>query len=606
MKTRRTSVAISLVFSFGVAACQGKLDTGLADLSDAGQGGSTGSLGTGGTGTNAAAGTTSATGGTSGSGGTSSPTGGATSSGGASSSAGTTSPTGGATRSGGTSNSAGTTSIPNPATGTQWARTEIEHATESLISSAAVDSSGNVYAVGQLWGPGTVNFGNSATVTGVSNGYNALLVKYDSQGTVQWGQTVTAIPDRSQFYSVAVDSSGNVYAAGYVSGVSGAVDFGNGVTVTKSDTFLNAVLVKYDSSGIAQWARTVTAGSSDSSFSSVAVDTSGNVYVAGEIDGTGIYEFGNSVTAKGTAISVGLLNPAGNVVLAKYNFSGIAQWAQTVTAGSPDSSFSSVAVDSSGNVYAAGSIAGTGTYEFGNGVATTGATSNSPIANQEGGNLVLVKYDSSGIAQWAQTVTAGSGGSGFSSVAVDSSGNVYAAGSIGGPETYDFGNGVTATGTLGSGAFAGLAGPGYVVLIKYNTSGIAQWAQTVTTGGPNSIFDSVAVDSSGNVYAAGSLYGAGTYDFGNGATATASTEGTNYVVLVKYNSLGIAQWARSSVNGGSSDAILASVTVDSMDNVYAAGGVGGTGVVDFGNNLTVTGTKVDAGPGWSALLVKYQ
>ena len=533
MKTRRTSVAISLVFSFGVAACQGKLDTGLADLSDAGQGGSTGSLGTGGTGTNAAAGTTSATGGTSGSGGTSSPTGGATSSGGASSSAGTTSPTGGATRSGGTSNSAGTTSIPNPATGTQWARTEIEHATESLISSAAVDSSGNVYAVGQLWGPGTVNFGNSATVTGVSNGYNALLVKYDSQGTVQWGQTVTAIPDRSQFYSVAVDSSGNVYAAGYVSGASGAVDFGNGVTVTKSDTFLNAVLVKYDSSGIAQWARTVTAGSSESSFSSVAVD-------------------------------------------------------------------------SSGNVYEAGSIAGTGTYEFGNGVATTGATSNSPIANQEGGNLVLVKYDSSGIAQWAQTVTAGSGGSGFSSVAVDSSGNVYAAGSIGGPETYDFGNGVTATGTLGSGAFAGLAGPGYVVLIKYNTSGIAQWAQTVTTGGPNSIFDSVAVDSSGNVYAAGSLYGAGTYDFGNGATATASTEGTNYVVLVKYNSLGIAQWARSSVNGGSSDAILASVTVDSMDNVYAAGGVGGTGVVDFGNNLTVTGTKVDAGPGWSALLVKYQ
>ena len=331
---------------------------------------------------------------------------------------------------------------------------------------------------------------------------------------------------------MAVDSSGNVYAAGYVSGASGAVDFGNGVTVTKSDTFLNAVLVKYDSSGIAQWARTVTAGSSDSSFSSVAVDTSGNVYVAGEIDGTGIYEFGNSVTAKGTAISVGLLNPAGNVVLAKYNFSGIAQWAQTVTAGSPDSSFSSVAVDSSGNVYAAGSI--------------------------------------------------------------------------GGPETYDFGNGVTATGTLGSGAFAGLAGPGYVVLIKYNTSGIAQWAQTVTTGGPNSIFDSVAVDSSGNVYAAGSLYGAGTYDFGNGATATASTEGTNYVVLVKYNSLGIAQWARSSVNGGSSDAILASVTVDSMDNVYAAGGVGGTGVVDFGNNLTVTGTKVDAGPGWSALLVKYQ
>ena len=39
------------------------------------------------------------------------------------------------------------------------------------------------------------------------------------------------------------------------------------------------------------------------------------------------------------------------------------------------------------------------------------------------------------------------------------------------------------------------------------------------------------------------------------------------------------------------------------DNVYAAGGIGGTGVVDFGNNVTATATNVD---GWNALLVKYQ
>ena len=40
MKTQRTLVVISLVLGLGPAACQGKLDTGLADLSDAGQGGS--------------------------------------------------------------------------------------------------------------------------------------------------------------------------------------------------------------------------------------------------------------------------------------------------------------------------------------------------------------------------------------------------------------------------------------------------------------------------------------------------------------------------------------------------------------------------------------
>jgi hypothetical protein len=438
---------------------------------------------------------------------------------------------------------------------------------------------------------------------GASNGYDPLLVKYDSSGTAQWGKAVAAGSHTSQFYSVAVDFSGHVYVAGYLSGASGPVGFGNDVTVTKSDTFNNAVLAKYDSSGIAQWAQTVTAGSSDSSFSSVAVDSSGNVYVAGEIDGTGTYDFGN-VKATGTATSAGLLNPAGNAVLAKYNSSGIVQWAQTVAAGSPDSSFASVTVDSAGKVYAAGSVAGTETYDFGNGVTVRGTASEGHVANEAVANAVLVRYDSSGIAQWAQTVTASLRASDFSSVAADSAGNVYAAGSIGGPETVYFGNGVTATGTLNSGALAGIAGAGYVVLVKYNPSGIAQWARTVVNSGPNSYFDSVAVDFADNVYAAGSIFGyaEGIYDFGN-ATVTASNQSGYDVVLVKYDSGGLAQWARTSVTGGSSAAIFTGVTVDLTDNVYAAGGIGGTGVVDFGNNVTATATNVD---GWNALLVKYQ
>jgi hypothetical protein len=567
MKTRRTSVVISLVFGLGVAACQGNLHTGLEGPSDAGQGGSTGGLGTGAT-------------------------------------AGTASTTGGASSSGGTSSSAGTNSIPNLTAGPLWARTVLSPATDSLFSSTAVDSLGNVYVAGQLWGPDAVDLGNSVTVAGASNGYDPLLVKYDSSGTAQWGKAVAAGSHTSQFYSVAVDFSGHVYVAGYLSGASGPVGFGNDVTVTKSDRFNNAVLAKYDSSGIAQWAQTVTAGSSDSSFSSVAVDSSGNVYVAGEIDGTGTYDFGNNVKATGTATSAGLLNPAGNAVLAKYNSSGIVQWAQTVAAGSPDSSFASVTVDSAGNVYAAGSVAGTETYDFGNSVTVRGTASGGHVANEVVANAVLVRYDSSGIAQWAQTVSASLRASDFSSVAADSAGNVYAAGSIGGPETVYFGNGVTATGTLNSGALAGIAGPQYVVLVKYNPSGIAQWARTVVNSGPDSYFDSVAVDFADNVYAAGSVFGyaAGIYDFGN-ATVTASNQSGYSVVLVKYDSGGLAQWARTSVTGGSSAAIFTGVTVDLMDNVYAAGGISGTGVVDFGNNVTATATNAD---GWNALLVKYQ
>lgn len=78
-----------------------------------------------------------------------------------------------------------------------------------------------------------------------------------------------------------------------------------------------------------------------------------------------------------------------------------------------------------------------------------------------------------------------------------------------------------------------------------------------------------------------------------------------YDVLVKYNSSGIAEDAHSSVNGGASGTIFYSVAVDSTNAVYAAGGIAGPGEVDFGNNVTVTGTEVPTS-GWSTLLVKYR
>src|ERR1700690_1688183 len=56
MKNRGTSIVIWFAIGLGVAACQGKSQTGLGNLSDASQGGSAGSLGTGGIGAGGAIG----------------------------------------------------------------------------------------------------------------------------------------------------------------------------------------------------------------------------------------------------------------------------------------------------------------------------------------------------------------------------------------------------------------------------------------------------------------------------------------------------------------------------------------------------------------------
>jgi len=209
-----------------------------------------------------------------------------------------------------------------------------------------------------------------------------------------------------------------------------------------------------------------------------------------------------------------------NSLLVKYNSSGNALWAKTVTAGSDESVFYSVSAAPDGSVYAAGYVTGTGTYNFGNSKTVTGAFT--------GDNLVLVKYDSSGTAQWARTVTTVSSYSYFYGVSAAPDGSVYAAGYISETGTYNFGNGVIAAGeSLYS-----------LVLVKYDGTGLAQWAQTTVGGNDDSIFYGVSVAPDNTVYGAGYISGTGTYNFGNDVTAAGTWVNSDNIVLVKYNGFG--------------------------------------------------------------------
>jgi hypothetical protein len=402
--------------------------------------------------------------------------------------------------------------------------------------------------------------GNQGSGTGTGGGPESL-----------WARSVVAGTNFSRFIAVAVDGSGNVYAAGQQTGT-GTYDYGNGKTATGTFTNTNVVLVKYNSSGTPQWAKSVETGPSASSFYAVAVDNAGNVYAAGRQTGTGTYNYGNGKTATGT-------NSTNSVVLVKYNSSGTPQWAKSVETGPSTSSFAAVAADNAGNVYAAGGQDGTGTYDYGNGKTATGTSVS---------NVVLVKYNSSGISQWAKTVETGTSTSSFAAVAADNAGNVYAAGSQSGAGTYNYGNGKTATGTYSV---------SNVVLVKYNSSGTPQWAKSVETGPNISSFAAVAVDNAGNVYAAGRQDGTGTFNYGNGATATGTS--TLNVVLVKYNSSGIPQWAKS-VETGPGTSTFYAVAVSGSGYVYAAGGQGG-GSFDYGEGRTAQGTYSD-----NVVLVKYR
>jgi hypothetical protein len=462
----------------------------------------------------------------------------------------------------------------------QWAKTATTAFQSSVFYDVTLDSSGNIYAVGYINGQNATYVFPPVTVTTGSSAYyyfNAVVVKYNSSGEAQWANTITASLDDSYFYSVGVDSSGNVYAAGYISKNS-EFDFGNGQKVTGAYNGKNAVLVKYDEDGITQWAKSTVAAQGDSSFSSIVVDSTPNVYAAGYIKGTNSFDFGNSKTVTGAYNDI-------NAVLVKYDANGSAQWAKSTTAAANASSFSSIVLDThSGYLVAAGRVYGTNsTYTFPDTSISTGS------GGYSGANIVLVKYDTDGTAHWGTTISSGPNESWLSSVSTDTSGNMYASGYISGTSQYNFGNDVTATGT-----YAGYS----ALILKYSSAGLAQWARIATNSSSMSQFFSVAVHSlSGNIYAAGYIYGRYVFDFGNNRMATGADYGHN-LVLVKYDSGGVTQWVQTTVSGGSSE-FTSIAALPSTGTVYAVGYIGGT--EDLGNNITVS----DAGPGQNVVLVKY-
>jgi hypothetical protein len=310
----------------------------------------------------------------------------------------------------------------------------------TTFAGVATDGLGNAYVVGSQY-RGTYQYGD-LIVEKPASGYpstQAVLLKYNSIGIAQWVKTTTntkpgsAISSNNSFFnSVAVDqNSKDVYVAGDMDG--GTEIYGNNVSVTEVFTGYNALLVKYNSNGIAQWAKSAVTAPGDSLFYGVTVDEFGNVYAAGSQYGTTAFDYGCGNVSAGYQGSNGLL--------VKYNSNGTPLWAKSTTSGGAHSYFRGVAADGIGNVYVAGEIHSGTSYtdiDFGCG----------NVHHFYIDTAVIVQYSSDGVAQWAKTVAStGVSSSRFYGVAADSSGAFSVVGYQTGMGEYNYGNGKVATGT---------------------------------------------------------------------------------------------------------------------------------------------------------------
>ncbi len=341
-----------------------------------------------------------------------------------------------------------------------------------------VDSAGNVYVTGTSEG----DFDKH-----VNSGYGDMfLIKYSSSGVKQWSQLLGS-GGYDEGEGISVDSAGNVYVAGYFGG-----DFDGYTNSGEHDVFL----VKYDSSGNKQWSQLLGTDSSDVGYG-VSVGSAGNVHVTGQY--------------------------GGNMFLVKYDSSGNQQWSQLLGTSSDDWG-KDVSVDSTGNVYVTGSsygnfdghtnsgerdmflvkysssgvkqwsqLLGSGGYDGGEGISVDSAgniyvTGLFGYSKSGGGDMFLLKYDSSGIKQWFKRLGTSNNDWG-NDVSVDSAGNIY----VTGGSWADFDGHIN-------------SGERDMFLVKYDGSGNKKWSKLFGSINKDDGY-AVSVDSAGSVYVTGSSYG---------------------------------------------------------------------------------------------------
>jgi uncharacterized delta-60 repeat protein len=342
--------------------------------------------------------------------------------------------------------------------------------------------------------------------------------------------------------SVCSDSNGNSYVTGAFFGSS--ITFG---TNTLSNAGLTDMfVVKYNNAGNVQWAKSSGASSFDSG-NSICVDKSGNVYVTGQFGGT--VSFGAySLSTSGSL----------DMFVVKYDANGIIQWAKK--AGGTNSDIAnSVCIDTSGNIYVAGSFSSS-SITFGSYSLTNTNTSTN--------DAFIVKYDNSGNVLWAKKA-----GINFSEegvvVKTDNLNNVYWAGVFEG-SSITFGS-ITLTNSSGSGR--------NIFISKYDSIGNIQWARNFgyTTYSHN--ISGIAVDNGNNVYITGDYTGASiafdAFLLNNDYT------GRSDVFFVKLDALGNVLWAKREGNIG--DDIATGIAINENAYVYLTGYFNSP-FISFGNN----------------------
>lgn len=391
---------------------------------------------------------------------------------------------------------------------------------------------------------------------------------WSGQPTTQWA-VAAGYPGTPS--KVVTDNQGNVY----VTGSTYSAD--TNVATSTSDM----LTIKYDSKGVKLWEVTYNSplnAGFDGGYN-MAVDASGNVYVAGNSHANPAYYIGTCAT------------------VVKYSPAGEQLWATRYTDTAYGSHIGGIDVDAAGNAYLALTTIYDSAY---NSTAIDG---------------VVVKYDTNGNRVWKYLMAIGHYGDDWAWKAMVKNGFVYVGGTFNGGD-HGYGDNMrnsmvwkfTLDGQLAWSAIHNGGGADYfadftvdgqdnlyiatmsdrlltgttmwdsyffdMATAKFNANGQLVWNSRYNNNGTgNHRPSSITVDPSGNVYVIG--------------TSDGDVTGTD-IATIKYNGIDGAQ-----------------LWVDRYDGTANGNDTAATALTDNNGNVYVSGTSLNAASGLDFTTIKY-
>lgn len=364
---------------------------------------------------------------------------------------------------------------------------------DDTASAIAVDANGNIYIAGGTEGGFPVtgdafqpSFGGGTT--------DAFVSKLDNTGSLQYSTYLGGDGDELAA-AIAVDSNQNVYVTGQTDSSGHGVKFPVTSGTLQSDLkgTSNAFVSKFSLQGSGHNTLAYSSylgGSAADEGNGIAVDSSGNFYVAGDTTSSDFFPSGTSgfQTSCGTAANCNSGLQDG--FIAKFKSDGSALVYGTYLGGGDRDFIRAITVDSTGAAYVTGSTASSD-FPKQNAFQASLASGAS--------NAFITKLNPAGNALVFSTYFGGSGlDNGGLGIAVDSSlQNVYVTGETVSSDI------PTPVNPLSGGS--SLQGPSDAFIAEFKADGSAPIFSTYFggTGSEDLTAGGIAVDGTGNIYVTG-------------------------------------------------------------------------------------------------------